>query len=158
MSLDEQQLRGLCARIVCGQAEPQDEDELARDPELAREVQERLERCGMRLFRQAGRAPLALVEGVDELGRLQRAALAHCALRLHPDARGRAERVGVAELAELLSQKESYVRRAVLGPLERRGFVRVVKPDQRATGAYVTGGPLMRALDIAALEARLGEG
>jgi len=158
MSLGDEELRALAGRIVAGQAEPADEEELARDPEVAREIAERLERCGMRLFRQPDRPPLALIDGVDELGRLQRAALAHCALRLHPDARRRGERVAVTELAELLSQKESYVRRAVLGPLERRGFVRVVKPDQRATGAYVTAGPLLRALDLPALEARLGEG
>lgn len=158
MIWDEEEIRALAARLLAGSGEEADEELLAAEPQLAAELAERLAACGVRLWRAPGQAPLALIEDGEELPRLPRAALAHCALRLHPQAEGSERRVKVADLAELLGYAESYVRRAVLGPLERRGLVRVVKPDQRAEGAYVVAGPLLAAVDLAALRARLGEG
>ncbi len=159
MNLAEEELRELCARIVSAQSERADEELLGSSSETVSEVESRLRACGMRLWRRGGEAPVALIaEERDTLSPLARSALAICALELHPEiATAERRRIAVAELTERLpgAHNQAYVRRAALGPLEHRGLIRVVKPGQRAREAYVVAGPVLGAIDQAALRARL---
>lgn len=157
---DEQHLRSMCARLLCGTGEEGDEELLGADEELAREVTSRLAACGVTLIRNVGQAPLCVVEDSDdELAELAQACLALCAIALQGTGARRRARLTVTEIWQRVGQRdgysEAYVRRAGLGPLEARGLVHVTKPAQRAQDAYVTAGPALRAVDGGLLAARL---
>ena len=150
--MSEEALQAFCGRLLTGGGEVEDEDLLAADDELAREVTARLGRCGVRLVRAAGEAPLCVVAASgDDLPELALACLALCALALQGAGSRKRARVSVREIWERVGHRsgytEPYVRRAGLGPLEARGLIRVTKPAQRATEAYVTAGPALRAVD-----------
>lgn len=156
---DEQEVRALAARLLAGCGEQADEDGLVRDPELAAELQQRLDACGVRLVRVEGEAPRCVVdEAGDDLGELSLALLATCALKLRPGGSRRA-RIDVDELWLQLGKPAgyslAYLRRAGLGPLEVRGLIRVVKPAQRSSEAYVVAGPALAAIPAGQLEQRL---
>jgi hypothetical protein len=157
---DEEHLRSMCARLLCGAGEEGDEELLGADEELARELASRLAACGVTLVRNIGQAPLCVVEDSDdELPELALACLALCAVALQGAGSRRRARLTVTEIWQRVGQRdgynEAYVRRAGLGPLEVRGLVHVTKPAQRAQDAYVTAGPALRAIDGSLLAARL---
>lgn len=159
-ALSELELRPFLARLLCGEAEEIDEETLAADPEFTAEVERRLAACGARLHRSHGAAPLCIVEGEsDDLSEISRAALAVCAiaLRSQPGQGERRPRISVEDLGRRIdpSQSTAYIRRAALGPLEKRGLVKVVKPGQRAEDAYVVAGPALAAIDGESLLAQL---
>jgi hypothetical protein len=157
----EEELRSLCARLCAGQGEPADAETLLAEPELAAELRRRLHACGMKLVLAEGSAPVVVAECAEgELGELALAALALCALVLQPGARSAPRpRLSLASLTQRLpgSHEPSYVRRAVVGPLEARGLVRLVKPGQRVADAYLVAGPALAAIDSSLVRARLEE-
>jgi hypothetical protein len=158
-TLSEPELRSLLARILCNESEAADEELMAADPELSHEVERRLEACGARLHRGHGTTPLCVIETEgDELSEIARAALALCAIALRPRSGEAARpRITVDDLRRRIdaSQSGAYIRRAALGPLEKRGLVHVVKPEQRAEDAYVVAGPALSAIDAESLLGRL---
>lgn len=159
-TLSELDLRLFLARLLCGEVDSSDEETLAADPEFSAEVERRLEACGARLHRSRGDAPLLIVESErDDLSEISRAALALCAIALRPRP-GNSEkrpRISVDDLGRRIdpSQSSAYIRRAALGPLEKRGLIKVVKPGQRAEDAYVVAGPALAAIDGEALLGQL---
>jgi hypothetical protein len=152
--MNEAELRELCARLLLGRADAEDGRALGLDEKLAGEVGRRLASCGVRLHLEE--VPLAVVDDAAELSELAEAALAILVLALAEPSEGRA-RIEVAELTRRLGggYSESYVRRAVLGPLQARALVKVVKPEQRAREAYVVAGPALAAIDPGEIRARL---
>jgi hypothetical protein len=156
----EEELRGICASVLAGTAETEDEETLAAEPELAAEVDRRLAACGLRLIRARGQAPFAVVEAAGEaLSELSLACLALACVALRDKQNGKRPRLLVHEIWERIGKKagysEAYLRRAGIGPLEQRGFVHVVKPEQRAADAYLVAGPAFTALDLDGVQARL---
>lgn len=156
----EEELRRFCGTLLAGAAESADEELLIAEPELAAEVERRLAFCGLRLVRAAGEAPFAVVEGAgEELQELSLACLALACVALRDSSGGKRPRLAVKEIWERVGKKagysEAYLRRAGLGPLESRGFIRVVKPEQRAADAYIVRGPAFAALDLDGVRARL---
>lgn len=159
-ALSESDLRALLARILVGDAEEGDEELMSSDQELAQEVERRLEACGARLHRAHGKPPICVIETeADDLSEISRAALAVCAiaLRPRPGDPDRRPRITVEDLRSRVdgSHSSAYLRRAALGPLQKRGLVHVVKPGQRAEDAYVVAGPALAAIDAEALLERL---
>lgn len=156
----EEELRQICASLLAGVAETADEELLTAEPELLAEVERRLSAVGLRLVRSHGEAPFAVVEGAGEaLSELSLACLALACVGLRDGQSGKRPRLAVKEIWERVGKKagysEAYLRRAGLGPLEQRGFIRVVKPEQRAADAYVVQGPAFQALDLDGVRARL---
>jgi hypothetical protein len=161
----EEEIRLLAASFLAGRAEAADEQLLLAEPELAAELERRLDACGVRLVREAGEAPLCVVEvDNDDLSELALACLARIAVSVQKPQAGRRARLDVRELWEEVGKPngytEAYVRRAGLGPLEQRKLVHVVKPEQAEEGPYVVAGPALRAIDgahVARLLARLSD-
>lgn len=157
----EEEIRSLCARLLSACAETEDTELLSANPDLEREVRERLEACGVSLVRPAGEAPLAVIRGgEEELSELSLAALGLAALVLNNGSSGSGRpKLALDDLVERLGGEHSaaYVRRAVVGPLERRGLVKVIKPGQRVEGAYLVAGPALAAIDAEMVKARLQE-
>jgi hypothetical protein len=156
----ESELQAFCGRLLFGETEIHDEQTLADDQALADEITRRLNAVGVQLVRASDQAPLCVITQSDEgLSDLCLACLALCAISLQErDGRNR-PKITVKEIWERVGKRdgytEAYVRRAGLGPLEVRKLVKVVKPEQRASEAYVTAGPALAALDVALIEARL---
>ena len=161
--LAEEELRSLAARLLAGAGEQADEDLLRAHPDLADELVRRLEAVGARVVRAEGQPPLIVVsQPSEELSELALSCLALCALDLAGDSEGRRRpRVTVRKVWEQVGRArgytEAYVRRAGLGPLEARQMIKVIKPEQRASDAYVVAGVAMRAIDADLLRRRLRE-
>lgn len=159
LSMGEEELRAFCGKLLSGAGEASDTETLLGDPDLAIEAGVRLAACGVKLIFKDGTPPLCVVPAPEELPELPLACLALCVIALGGSSSGRRPRIDVKDLhARLGRQKmhsESYIRRAGLGPLEARGLVKVVKPEQRATEAYVVAGPALAAIDREAVAARL---
>jgi hypothetical protein len=162
MILAEEELRAFIGRLLRGEGEEDDEQLLASDAQLLQEVQSRLERCGVKLIRNPDTPPRCVIaEPQDALPELPLACLALCALALHPSRApaSKQPRITVHDIWRRLGKRqgftEAYVRRAGLGPLEARGYIKVIKPEQRASEAYVKAGPTMAAVDVELLEARV---
>lgn len=159
----EEEIQVFCALLLRNGAEASDEETLACDPEFAAEVVRRLDACGVRLVREPGEPPLTVIDDNDgSLSELSLACLALAAAALNRPARaGRRPRLALAALAEQVGKPNgysaAYVRRAGLGPLEQRGLVRLVKPEQSAADAYLVAGPALRALDGDTVRARLAQ-
>lgn len=159
----EEEIQNLCAQLLRNTAEAADEEMLAADPELGAEVERRLAACGVRLSREPGEPPLAVIDDTEgALSELSLACLALAAAALNRPARGsRRPRLALATLAEQVGKPNgysaAYVRRAGIGPLEQRGLVRLVKPEQSASDAYLVAGPALRAIDGDAVRARIAQ-
>lgn len=155
----EEEIRQFAAALIGGISDAADEEALCAEPELAVELERRLMSCGMRLVRSEGVAPFAVIEGAGEtLSELSLACLALACVGLN-ERSGRRPRLDVKALWERVGKpagySEAYLRRAGIGPLEQRGFLKVVKPEQRAGAAYVVPGPAFKAIDIGAVKARI---
>ena len=160
MTLGETELRALCARLLSGGGETADTEQLLDDEPLRRAVCARLEACGVQLILRDGQPPLCAIPQPDELAELPLACLALCALTLTEQSGGRRRaRLPVRALWERLGKprgySERYLRATGLGPLEQRGLIRVVRPQQRASEAYIVAGPALGAVDTDALRTRL---
>jgi hypothetical protein len=160
----EEEARSLCRCLLCDQRVSA---AALRDPQLRLLVDERLDAVGFRV---------GLVDGVawavaradafedDEAGFsvAERAALALLAVELlvapEPQAETR-PRLTVTRFAELLGREQgwskAWLRRAVLGRLERDGYIKVVAPGQRRSDEYVEAGPRLRLLDLRGLQRAL---
>lgn len=159
----EEEIQRFCAQLLRGSAEAADEETLAADPELAAEVERRLAACGVRLVREHGEPPLTVIDDTEgALSELSLAVLALAVAALNRPARGgRRPRLAFAAVAEQVGKPNgysaAYVRRAGIGPLEQRGLVRLVKPEQSAADAYLVAGPALRAIDGDTVRARLAQ-
>ena len=166
----DRRARSICHRVICGRPTTGDLPELHEDPDLAEEVQRRLSACGLRLALAKGYGRGGVV-GVSELrpevpeqalSEPQLAALAYLYVQLdvapapsdHPR-----PRVLVHEFCKTFGAGRgwsvSYVRRAVLGPLETGEYVKVVEPGASRREAFVQPGPRMALLDRRRLTRRL---
>jgi hypothetical protein len=160
IALGEDELRALCGRLIAGAGDEHDSMALAAEPGLADEVSARLAAVGLRLIRSERQAPVCVSEyGAESLSELSLACLATCVLELADAPASKRPRLPVSDLWSRLGRpqgySEAYLRRAGLGPLEARGMIRVVKPEQRAQEAYVVAGPALRAIDSERLRARI---
>jgi len=157
----EEELCLLCAHLVADRGDADDARALAADPELAAEIEGRLAACGLRLLVTAERPLVVLADDGDGLSELTLTVLARCTLALAEPgpAAGRRQRLSVHALWQELGRPhgytEAFLRRSGLGPLEARGLLKVVKPEQRAAEAYVVAGPALAAVDVTELRARL---
>ncbi len=147
----------MAGEILVGAGTEDQAQMLLEHPDLAAELRGRLEACGLELV--VGPKPLAvLITEKNGLSELSQAALAICAIGLkeEPGARRR-PRITIDELGERLggSYSSAFIRRAVLGPLSSRGLIKIVKPEQRASEAYIVSGPALAAIDRQAILARL---
>lgn len=156
----ETEIRELCARLLRDEGEAADEEMFVRDPELAAEVERRFAACGAMLGRIPDTAPVINIP--HELPSVLAAAcLAVCKRELQQSGgRGRAK-VLVSEIWEQVGRpygfSEKYVRTAGLGPLEKLKYIKVVKPEQRTSGAYVHAEPRLIFVRVAEVEQRLLE-
>lgn len=164
-SLDDE-ARRVCHQLICGRADLSDLPQLTEDPELAAEVQRRLDACGMQLQQARGWGRW-VVTGAPELrsdaaghglNAPQLAALAflfvHLAVAPAPGD-DETPRMLVSEFTAQFGKphgwKADFVRRAVLGPLETMEYVKVVTPGGQRRQAFLTAGPRMALLDRARL-------
>lgn len=161
MIYEEDQIRETCGRLLSGRAESEDELLFRASPELASEVRSRLEAVGVRLHRSE-EAPICVVDDDaedDGLAEISLACLAICALTLTGESGKSRARLEVKEIWKRVGERdgytEAYLRRAGLGPLEKRGLVKVIKASQRASQAYVVAGPALSCVDVDGLRARL---
>lgn len=156
-----QRAQAICHRLLCSQPTLSDLPELQEDPELAEEVRRRLHTCGLELHAARGwnrwvvtGLPELRDEVEHELNQPQLAALAYLYLHLevapapHEDERPRL-RVHdfCARFGAPRGWNIDYVRRAIIGPLERADYVRTVTPQGSRREAYLIAGPAMILLD-----------
>lgn len=154
MNFTENEIKQVTGQILIRSADLDTADLLTREPDLKEEVERRLDLCGMKLI--MGERPFAaMISEADQLSEASRAALAVCAIALN--AKGKRPRIEVEEIRRRVGPEytAAYVRRAVLGPLEARSLIKVIKPDQRAQDAYVVAGPGLAAIDSESVMNRL---
>lgn len=158
---EEQEIRELCARLICQRADSTDAHALLEDEGLLLECRSRIEQVGARLHLPGQGEPICVVDdsGSEELSELSLACLTVCALALQQTSGRRRARLEVSELHRRVGKgggyTEAYVRRAGLGPLEARGLIKVVKAAQQARAAYIVAGPALSALDVDGLRGHL---
>jgi len=156
-AMDEAEARRICRALLC------DERPSAarlRDPGIAQMVSQRLDAVGFRWAVVDGRAyAVSQVDALDtDQGMAytepQLAAIARLAIELvaAPEPReGRRAALGVDAFHQTFAPEQrwskAWLRRAVLGPLERDGYIRVVAPGQRRSDAFIEAGPRLRMID-----------
>lgn len=156
MSMHEQ-ARILACRIVCGDATDEDTAQVLDDELLLGEINRRLDAVGLE-WRPATGVVLAAADLRSDhaTGGLREAELAALAslvvsLELAPTPNEHGKRLRVVDFCETFGKprgwKREYVRSAVLGPLERAGYIRVVTPSDRRTEQYITVGDRMKLID-----------
>lgn len=165
-----EQARRICHQLICGRTELSDLPELASDPQLASEVQRRLDACGLEI-RQARGWGRWVITGAGDLrdstsghglNEPQLAALAFLFVQLDvapaPSDQD-TPRMPVSDFTASFGRprgwKADYVRRAVLGPLEALEYIRVITPGGERRRAYVQAGPRMSLLDRGQMLRRL---
>lgn len=135
------------------------------DPQLRAEIDRRLSLVGFRLTQSHGRLYAhaeTLNEGAGGYSEPQLAALAQLAadLVIAPAPGPGTPSVLVsdfhARFAAAQGWSKQWVRRAVLGPLERDGYIRVVAPGQRRTDEFIQAGPRLPLIDTGRLSRALG--
>lgn len=154
--------RRICHQLLCGSASLSDLPELQEDPQLAAEVGHRLQACGLELHQAKGWKRWMVTGAADlreqtkghDLNQPQLAALAYLFTTLSAAPAPSDEEVARMRVQDFTSGfgrsrgwKADYVRRAVLGPLERMEYVRVVTPSGSRREAYIQPGPRMSLLD-----------
>lgn len=151
----------IAQRLLCD--EPV-EAKTAIDPELRAEIDRRLGLVGFALAELHGRLYAhaeAINEGAGGYSEPQLAALAQLAadLLLAPAPGSGTPNVLVsdfhARFAAAQGWSKQWVRRAVLGPLERDGHIRVVAPGQRRTDEFIQAGPRLHLIDLGRLSRAL---
>lgn len=156
---DEEEVRRLCAAILTDLGPATQ----GLDPIVREQAVERLWRVGVRVGESEGRlwGLVAIEEENLAYTEAQLAALAFLAvpLRMAPAPGGPRPRVAVEAFAREFAPEQGWskewLRRAVLGPLERDGFLRVVAPGQRRSDAYIEAGPRLGLLDLRTLRRSL---
>lgn len=159
---DGAEAAALAQRLLCDETV---EAKHITDPALRDEIDRRLGQVGFRLTQSGGRLYAhaeALNEGAGGYSEPQLAALAQLAsdLLIAPAPGPGTPNVTVADFharfAAAQGWSKQWVRRAVLGPLERDGHIRVVAPGQRRTDEYIQAGPRLALIDTARLARALG--
>lgn len=164
----DRRARSICHLIICGRPSAGDLPELHGDLDLADEVRRRLHACGLELHLLRGHNRWAVIgapelrdEVPNGLAEPQLAALAHLYVQLEVAAAPDQDtpRVGVREFCQTFGASRGwtvdYVRRAIVGPLERAEYVKTVTPGQSRRAAYLVAGPRMGALDRRRIVRRL---
>lgn len=161
--------REICFLLLTSNTAAPELAELSTDVELAEEVRSRLDACGLEIHhaRSYGRY---LVSGAADLrdqganGGLREAelaALGYLFVHLHeaPAPHDGKPTMLVADFCERFGKQRGwnrrYVRSAVIGPLERHDYIRVVTPGDRRSEAYLSAGPRMALIDRRRLLSRL---
>lgn len=146
--------RELCRQLLCNGSVT---TAALRDSGLLEEVRERLDQVGFVLAKD-GEQYWAAAVGGDSYTTAQRAAIALLAvgLQLAPDPTHATPQLGLGDFCDRLGSEQgwsrAWIRRAVLGPLERDGYCRIVKPDGNRTDAYIVAGPRLAMVDTLALQ------
>lgn len=162
----EAEVISICQALLCDAAP---DSSRISDPIVRDEVQSRLEAVGFRLGEADGRlwavarAEMSDPETGTGYGEVELAALAHLAICLivapAPSPGSARARLRVddfhREFAAGTGWSKGWLRRAVLGPLERDRFVRVVAPGQRRSDEFIEAGPRLRLIDTRRLSAAI---
>lgn len=161
--------RELCFLLLTGQNTSGELSELLDDAELAEDVRRRLDLCGVELHHARAHGKF-LVSGAGDLRDLgatgglrepELAALAYLFVHLQeaPAPGDGKPTMLVADFCDRFGTvrgwKRDFVRRAVLGPLERHEYIKIVTPGDRRSRAFISAGPRMALLDRRRLLARL---
>jgi hypothetical protein len=156
------QAREICHQLLCGETSLSSLPQLAEDPHLASEVERRLDACGLTLRQARGwgrwmvTGDPALVSTTDGhgLNTPQLSALAWLLVELEiapQPQEDSSNKILVSEFSERYGKPQGwnadYLRRAVLGALEKLEYVRVVTPGGQRRQAFITAGPRMSLLD-----------
>lgn len=157
LSQDEE-AADLCRALLCDERPSSGR---LRDPDLAGEVTRRLAAVGFRWAAVDGRAyAVAHTDRSDPDTGMpytepQLAAIARLAIDLviaPAPGEGPRAQVKVDDFHRCFAPErrwsKAWLRRAVLGPLERDGYINVVAPGQRRSDAYIEAGPRLRLLDV----------
>lgn len=159
--------RELCRALLC---DGRPSGARFRDPEIAAAVTARLRAVGFRWAVIDGRAYAVAeddgVVGEDAVAYTepQLAAIARLAIELvvapEPHEESRAT-ITVDQFHRSFAPErrwsKAWLRRAVLGPLERDGYINVVAPGQRRSDAFIEAGPRLRMIDARRIARALEE-
>lgn len=155
--IHEDEARALCQLLLCNEQVPA---KSLIDPSLRAEVSRRLAEVGFGLGQVDGRIYAiadAINEGSAGYSDPQLAAIAQLAIELlaAPGPGQARARIGVSEFHASFSRSQGWskewLRRAVLGPLERDGYLKVIAPGQRRSAEYIEAGPRLRLLNLSSL-------
>lgn len=156
--------RAQTQRLLCDETVPRS---AMRDPGLVREVEELLDAVGFRLGLVDDRyyaVAADLEDGASGYSEPQLAALALLSVELVvapvPGQETPRPRISVSEFHRRISDgqgwSKEWLRRAVLGPLERDGYLRVTAPGQRRSAEFIEAGPRLLLIDARLVARALG--